>query len=137
MPISPRASAIGLPALRASSCASDSSSASSASASARSAEARAPGASSRQARERGAGPRDGLVDLLDAGARDLLEHRLGGGLDHCERVAHRYVGISAGSAGVSTSGSSTVLTGPLNVFLAPASHAIQTPAITTIVTSGA
>jgi hypothetical protein len=88
-------------------------------------------------RKRGTGPRDGLVDLLDAGARDLLEHRLGRGLDHSEHLAHRYVGINAASAGVSTSGSSTVLTGPLNVFLAPASQAIQTPAITTIITSGA
>ena len=42
-------------------------------------------------------------------------------------IAVQFAGISAGSSGVPTSGSSTVLTGPLNVFLAPASHAIQTP----------
>ncbi len=89
-------------------------------------------------REGGARAGDGGVDLLDAGARNLLEHRLGGGLDHCQRGRScGYAGISAASSGVSMSGSSTVLTGPLKVCLAPASHAIQTPTITTIVTSGA
>ena len=53
---------------------------------------------------------------------------------------HRNVqsaGISAGSSGVPTSGSSRVLTGPLNVFLAPATQAIHTPSAKAMVTTGA
>ncbi len=49
----------------------------------------------------------------------------------------QFVGISAGSSGVPTSGSSSVLTGPVNVRLAPASQAIQTPSARAMVTSGA
>lgn len=49
----------------------------------------------------------------------------------------QFVGISAGSSCVPTSGSSSVLTGPVNVRLAPASQAIQTPSARAMVTSGA
>ena len=52
-------------------------------------------------------------------------------------VGAHFAGISAGSSDVPTSGSSRVLTGPLNVRLAPASHPIQTPSARAMVTTGA
>ncbi len=52
-------------------------------------------------------------------------------------VDFQFAGISAGSSGVPTSGSSRVLTGPLNDRLAPDSHPIQTPSARAMVTTGA
>ena len=88
MAISPRASEIGLPALRASSSASSSSADSIAVGQLGSRSlARSAGAIARQRRIGGLRARDGGVGLLDPGARDLLEHRLRRGLDHLKRLA--------------------------------------------------
>ena len=85
MPISPRASPIGLPALRASSTASRSSSRSSTSASPCSSRARSAGRDGAPRRVGRLRARDRGVGLRDPRARDLGEHRLGGGLEHRER----------------------------------------------------
>ena len=94
MPISPRASPIGLPALRASSTASASRSPSSASASRCSSRARSARRDRAPGRERGLGARDRGVGLLDAGARQLGEHLLGRGLEDGQR--HRHLRLAVG-----------------------------------------
>lgn len=63
--------------------------------------------------------------------------RLGSTSNRRDCLRLQSVGINAGSLGVPMLGSSTVLTGPLNVFLAPAIHPIQTPIARAMVTSGA
>ena len=86
MPISPRASPIGLPALRASSCARSSlrglERVGEAGSSSR---ARSAGATRPPRREGGLRARDRRVGLLGARARDLRQHLLGGRLEHGQR----------------------------------------------------
>ena len=146
IPISPRAEVIGLPALRASST--DSSSWRGLHRRHERPHPLGPVARGERAPrpERGARPRDGLVDLGDAGARNLLEHRLGGGLDDCEGLAHgiclsdrrrRHGAAPMPCATGAASGSSIVRIGPLNQFLAETWYQIVTAMITSSVTGPA
>ena len=131
MPISPRASAIGLPTLRASSTAR--SSCRSASASASPCEQPRPvGRRHRPPRRvRRAGARHGLVRVRRVGARQLRQDLLGRRLDDGQGQAGVALGGSVGSTGSSStmpaaSSHSIVRTGPLNVFFALTSHQMPT-----------
>src|SRR5450755_3126974 len=86
MSISPRASPIGLPALRASIWARSSRCSRTASDTALSSAARSDGDSARHAGYFGAGPLHGGIDVIGAGARDLLQNRLGGGLQNLQNL---------------------------------------------------
>jgi hypothetical protein len=88
IPISPRASPIGLPALRASST---DELLVRLLQSAREPVQQPRPVAGREVAPAGNGrlrPRDGGVGLLDARSGHLLEHRLGGGLEDLQRVAH-------------------------------------------------
>ena len=91
--------------------------------------ARSPGRDRPPRRKRRRGPRHGGVDLVGPGARDLLEHRLGGGLEHvaaCRQATPRL----RLDASAPSSANSIVRIGPLNVRLAETTYQIVTAAIT-------
>ena len=159
IPISPRASPIALPALRASSTASSSRCSASVSASECSRRARSPGASARQAgraalaaataRSTSSTPARGISESTASVAGSRTESRPltvqpsvivrdpAGPSWKRSTVDPPYGAWAISGRATSVSRSSTVLTGPLNVFFAEARYQTVTAIIVPTVTSGA